>query len=323
MFFALRKIGNSLLLILGVTLLSFTLMVWFGPDRTYSLVGKNPTTEQIAEIRRQLGYDRPFFSRYLDYLTDLATLDLGNSDSSGEAVGAILARTVPVTLALILPGFLLGNLLALALAMTAAWQRGKWLDRLITGLSVSGMSLSFLVIIIGLQVLLCTPYGLNLFPVRGWQVTGFNSYLYYVTVPTLALIIASLGYNTRFYRSVLVEETARDHIRTARAFGASPLAIMTRHVLANAMAPIVTRVLFSVPLVIVSGSLLMETYFGIPGVGKVTYEAITNGDQPVLKAVVALTAVSFVLVQLLADFLYRLVDPRVDQAVADNTVTGP
>lgn len=311
----LRKTGNSLLLIIGVTFLSFMLMVWFGPDRTYGLVGKNPTAEQIEEVRRQLGYDQPFISRYFEYLRNLATLELGNSDSSGEAVRSMLARTVPVTLALVLPGFLLGNLLAIVLAMLAAWHRGGWLDRTITGLSVTGMSLSFLVIIIGLQVLLCTPYGLNLFPVRGWQVSGLLSYLYYVAVPTLALIIVSLGYNTRFYRSVFVDETGREHIRVARAFGASPTTIMTRHVLANSMGPLITRFLFSIPLMLVSGSLLMETYFGIPGIGRATFEAITNGDQPVLKAVVALTAVSFVLVQLLADFLYRMFDPRIEEPV--------
>lgn len=317
MIYLLRKIGNSLLLIIGVTLLSFILMVWFGPDRTFGLLGKNPTQEEIDNVRHQLGYDQPFGQRYFDYLGSLATLDLGYSDSSGESVLAILKRTVPITLALMIPGFVLGNLLAIALAMIAAWHRGNWLDRLITGVSVTGMSLSFLVIIIGLQILLCTPYGLNLFPVRGWQVHDPSSYLNYVTVPTLSLILISLGYNTRFYRSVFVEEAQGEHIRTARAFGASSLTIMTRHVLANSMAPMVTRVLFSIPLIIVSGSLLIESYFGIPGIGKVTFEAITNGDQPVLKAIVALTAISFVIIQLLADMLYRLFDPRIEQAVSD------
>ncbi len=323
MVYLLRKVGNSLLLIIGVTLVSFTLMVWFGPDRTYGLLGKNPTREQIETIRQQLGYDQPFGQRYLAYLKDLVTLELGNSDSSGEAVSSILARTVPITLALVLPGFILGNLFAIALAMVAAWYRGNWLDRLITGISVTGMSLSFLVIIIALQILLCTPYGFNLFPVRGWQSHDLASYLYFVTVPTLCLIVAGLGYNTRFYRSVFVEEAQKDHIRTARAFGASPLTILTRHVLANSMTSITTRMMFSIPLIVVSGSLLIENYFGIPGVGKVTFEAITNGDQPVLKAVVALTAVLFVLIQLLVDLLYRVIDPRIDQALAGRGDAAP
>jgi peptide/nickel transport system permease protein len=307
----LRKALHGLLLILGVTWFSFLLMVWFGPDQTYSLIGKNATTEQIAEVRHALGYDRPFLRRYADYLVELFTLDLGSSQSSGEPVSAMLARSVPVTLALMLPGFVLGNLLGVALGLAAAQRRGQWGDRLISGLSVTGMSISFLIIIIAFQVLLSTPYGLNIFPVRGWQVSDLASYLHYVAVPTFALIFVTLGYNTRFYRAVFVEESGRDHIRTARAFGASSAAVMWKHVLKNSMVPVITRFMFSIPLVVVSGSLLIESYFGIPGVGKITFDAITNGDQPVLKAVVGLTAVAFVFIQLIADMLYRLVDPRV------------
>jgi peptide/nickel transport system permease protein len=306
----LPKTIHGLLLILGVTFVSFLLMVWFGPDQTYTLIGKNATPAQIEEVRHQLGYDQPFSRRYLAYLTQLFTLDLGSSNSSGEQVSSILKRTLPVSLALMLPGFIIGNLLGIGLGLTAAFRRGTWSDQLITGLSVTGMSISFLIIIIALQVLLSTPYGLNLFPVRGWRVENFSSYLAYVTVPTLSLILVTLGYNTRFYRAVFVEESSREHIRTARAFGASPLTLMWRHVLKNSLVPITTRVLFSIPLVVISGSLLMETYFGIPGIGKVTFNAITSGDQPVLKAVVGLTAVMFVLIQMLTDFIYRIVDPR-------------
>jgi len=311
MAYPLRTLLHGILLILGVTFISFLLMVWFGPDQSYTLLGKNATVEQIAEVRHELGYDQPFLKRYADFLVQLATLDLGSSNSSGERVSSMLARSVPVTLALMLPGFLLGNVLGIALGLKAAQQRGRWSDRLISSLSITGMSLSFLIVIIALQVLLSTPHGLNLFPVRGWQVTDLPSYLHYVTVPTIALLIVTLGYNTRFYRAVFVDEFGKDHIRTAQAFGASPMTIMWKHVLKNGLVPIVTRVLFSIPLVVISGSLLIESYFGIPGVGKVTFEAITNGDQPVLKAVVALTAVAFVVIQVTADLLYRLVDPRV------------
>ena len=309
--YALRKIAQGLLLILGVTLISFILMVWFGPDQTYTLIGKNATTEQIEEVRRQLGYDQPFARRYANYLAELFTLDLGASNASGEQVGSILKRTIPITLALMIPGFVLGNLLGIALGLKAAQHRGKWGDRLITGLSVTGMSISFLVIIIVFQVLLSTPYGLNLFPVRGWQVVDPGSYLRYVTVPTLSLIFVTLGYNTRFYRAVFVEESGKDHIRTARAYGASTTTILWKHILKNSLVPIITRIMFSIPLVVISGSLLIESYFGIPGVGKVTFDAITSGDQPVLKAVVGLTAVAFVLIQVLTDFIYKLVDPRI------------
>jgi len=309
--YALHKIIHGILLIVGVTLISFMLMVWFGPDQTYTLIGKNATAEQIEEVRRQLGYDQPFLTRYTDYLLELFTLDLGASQSSGEQVDSILRRTIPVSLALMIPGFVLGNLLGIALGLVAVQHRGQWIDRLITGFSVTGMSLSFLIIIIALQVLLSTPFGVNLFPVRGWQVTDPGSYLLYVTVPTISLILVTVGYNTRFYRAVFVEESGKDHILTARAYGASPATILWKHILKNSMIPIITRFMFSIPLVVISGSLLIESYFGIPGVGKITFDAITNGDQPVLKAVVGLTAVSFVVIQVLTDMMYKLVDPRI------------
>ena len=309
--FILNKISHGLALILGVTFISFLLMVWFGPDQTYTLIGKNATAGQIAEVRHQLGYDQPFTRRYLDYLVELFTLDLGASNSSGEPVSSILQRTLPISLALMLPGFIIGNLLGIVLGLVAAFRRGTWIDRLITGLSVTGMSISFLIIIIALQVLLSTPYGLNLFPVRGWRVDNLSSYLAYVTVPTLSLIMVTLGYNTRFYRAVFVEESSREHIITARAFGASPATLMWRHVLKNSLVAVTTRIMFSIPLVVISGSLLLETYFGIPGIGKVSFDAITSGDQPILKAVVGLTAVAFVLIQIMVDFIYRLVDPRI------------
>ncbi len=305
------KLLSGISLLLGVTFVSFVLMVYFGPDKTYDLLGKNPSIEQIREVREQLGYDRPFLSRYADYVRQLVSLDLGLSESSGERVTSILARTVPVSIALVLPGFILGNLLGILLGLAAAWHRGRWLDKFIMGSSVVGMSISFLVIIIALQVFLCTPYGLNLFPARGWEVQNLSSYLNYVTVPTLALIFVTLGYNTRFYRAVMAEELGRDHIQTALAYGASTSALLFRHVLKNSLVPVMTRLMFSVPLVIISGSLLLESYFGIPGIGKVTFEAITSGDQAILKAVVGLTAVLFVIAQFVIDILYKLVDPRV------------
>lgn len=305
------KLLSAIPLLIGVTFISFLLMVYFGPDKTYELLGKNPTAEQISEVRSQLGYDRPFLVRYGAYLRELATLELGLSDSTGERVSGLLKRTVPVSLALVIPGFVLGNLAGIVLGLLAAWNRGRWLDRTIMGLSVAGMSLSFLVIIIALQVLLCTPFGLNLFPARGWDASGLLVYIEHVTVPTLAILLVTLGYNTRFYRAVLAEELGKDHIRTLHAYGTPGSAILFRHVLKNAMVPISTRVMFSIPLVVVSGSLLIETYFGIPGVGKATFDAITSGDQPVLKSVVGLTAVLFVIIQLFVDIIYRLVDPRV------------
>ena len=316
--FALRKLIGGIPLIIGVTLISFLLMVYFGPDLTYEKLGKNPTQQEIIDVRHELGYDQPFIKRYAGYLKQMVTFDFGNSDVVDKKVSSILKETMPVSLHLIIPGFILGNVIAIALALFAAYHRGSWVDKTIMTLSVVGMSISFLIVIIGFQLIFSSSFGLDIFPVRGWEVYDADGsiiwleYLKYVTVPTMATVFVALGYNTRFYRAVLVEEMTKDHVRTARAFGHKPTSLLFKSVLKNAMVPITTRIMFSIPLVVVSGSLLIESYFGIPGVGKVTFDAILAGDQNILKAIVGLTAVLFVIVLLFTDILYRMFDPRVE-----------
>jgi peptide/nickel transport system permease protein len=205
----------------------------------------------------------------------------------------------------------LGNVLGVVLALAAAYHRSGWIDKLIMGGSVVGMSVSFLIVVIAFQVIFCSSWGLDLFPVRGWDVYDFGDYLRYVTVPTMATVFVALGYNTRFYRAVIVEEMTRDHVRTARAYGAPPMQLLFKNILKNSLIPIITRIMFSIPLVVISGSLIIEQYFGIPGVGKVTYDAITSGDQPILKAVVGATAALFVITLVVTDILYKMVDPRI------------
>lgn len=308
--YSLRKLLAGIPLILGVTLVSFALMVYFGPDMTYQLLGKNPTAEQIEEVRHQLGYDQNFAQRYVTFLREIATLDFGSA-STGEPVSTLLAKKIPVSLILILPGFVLGHVVGLLLALAAAYWRGRWPDKAIMALAVIGMSISFLIVIIAFQIVLSSSDGLDLFPVRGWNADSLGHYLTYVTVPTLAIMFVAVGYETRFYRSIIVEEMTRDHVRTARAFGLPESRIFFRNILKNCLIPIITRIMFSIPQVAIGGALLIESYFGIPGIGKATYEAIVTGDQPVLKAVVSLTAVLFVFVVILSDILYRVVDPRV------------
>lgn len=309
--YCMRKLVYSLPLLFGVTLISFVLMVYFGPDKTYDLLGRNPTVAEIANVRHQLGYDLPFWTRYLQYLKEVVTFNFGYSDSSGELVTTILERTIPISLILGLPGFILGHIISIALGLVAAQNRGRWLDKLVMSSSVVGMSISYIIVIIAIQLVFCSSYGLNWFPVYGWEVHDISSYLYYVTVPTLCTIFVSVGYTTRFYRAILVEEMNRDHIRTAKAFGHSPLRILIKHVLKNALIPIITRIIFSIPFVLVGGSLLLESYFGIPGIGLVTYNAITTGDLPVLKAVIVLITLLYIVVVSIVDVIYKLVDPRI------------
>ncbi|MFM1557800.1 MAG: ABC transporter permease [Roseibacillus sp.] len=324
--YALRKLAYSLPLLLGVTFLSFVLMVYFGPDQTYNLLGKNPTSEQIAEVRAELGYDLPFHKRYGKFLMEVVTFDFGSSNSSGEKVSSILMKSVPVSFLVALPAFILANLLGILLALFAAHHRGKFPDKAIMVLAAIGMSISYLMVVIGFQVIFCTSFGLNWFPVQGWveappdypdatagEIFYYYWYYYwsYVAVPTLASVFVALGYNTRFFRAVIVEELNRDYVRTARAYGVRNWKIMMKHVLKNAMIPISTRIIITLPFVVIAGNLVVEKFFGIPGVGLVTYDAITNGDLPIVKAVVTSTAVLYVMALILTDIVYKVIDPRI------------
>jgi peptide/nickel transport system permease protein len=324
--YAVRKFIYSIPLLFGVTLIAFTLMVYFGPDLTYSILGKNASAEQIQEVQRELGYDKPFFKRYVMFLKEVVTFDFGSSISSGEKVSSILARTVPVSLAVALPAFVISNILGVGLALLAAYHRGGFWDKSVMIFAVFGMSVSYLMIVIAFQIIFCTTYGLNWFPVQGWidpppdypdisffEIAYYYWYYYwlYVAVPTMTSVFVSLGYNTRFFRAVIVEELNRDYVRTAKAYGIGNGRIMVKHVLKNALIPIVTRIIISLPFVIIAGNLVLEKFFGIPGVGLVTYDAITNGDLPVVKAVVTCTAIIYVFALILTDITYKFIDPRV------------
>lgn len=318
--FAFKKILGGLPLVFGVTLLAFVLMVYFGPDLTYELLGKNPSPDAIDEIRDALGYNHPFWQRYWVYLTELITFDFGLSMVKDQPVNLMIYHAVPISLLLILPGFIIGNLLAIVIALLAIKHRGTLIDKSIMTFSVIGMSISFLIIIISFQLIFSSSYGLDWFPVRGWQIHDSHGnfswaiYLKYVAVPTFALVFVSLGYNTRFYRAVFAEELSKDYITTAKAYGHSSKKIYCVHLLKNAMIPIITRIMFSIPLIVISGSLLIESYFGIPGIGLITFDAIVAGDQPILKAIVGMTAVLFVMVLIISEILYRFFDPRIDSA---------
>jgi len=318
----LRKTLYSFSLLLGVSFISFMLMVYFGPDRSYSLAGKNPSQSQLEEIRTQLGYDRPMLSRYGQYLRQLSSLDLGRSESSGKLVTTLISETLPVSLQLLLPGFLLGNLIALLLAMVTAWYRQQWPDRLLTSLSMVGVSISFIIVVFALSVWLSTPQGLNLFPSRGWRVDGISSWFTYATVPSLALIFATVFFNLRFYRALLIDEMEQDYIRTAKAYGAGPAGILVTEALPNILIPVLTRLLFSLPAIMVSGSLVLESFFGIPGIGKLSYDAIINADQPVLNAVVSLSAILIIIVSWLLDILYPRLDPRIATGISIYNATS-
>lgn len=305
-----KRIVHGISLLLGVSFISFLLMVYFGPDQTFSLIGKNATAEDINNIRHQLGYDKPFFVRYGEYLVQILTFDFGYSNSTNEEVMAILRRTLPISFLANIPGFCCGYILALLLAFVSVLAKQTWIDKLIGAVGIFLMCSSLIVIIICVQLALCSHVGFGILPVQGFEVHSLGDLLYYGTAPTLVISLITIGYNLSFFRMALLDEMDKAYVVTALAFGSSKFGVLYGHVLKNALIPILTRIIFTLPFVLVGGSLLIESFFGIPGIGQITYEAITSGDLPIVKAVVSLTTILYIGALVLAEILYVYIDPR-------------
>lgn len=232
----------------------------------------------------------------------LSFFNFGETLLTHEPIRTVLLRGLGPSLALTLPIFVVELLLAVGIAMVSAYWRDTWIDRSLVIVSVAGMSISYLVYILLGQYFLA--YYWNLFPV--WGCESWRNFV----LPVLVGVVSGVGGSVRFYRTVFLNEVYQDHIRTARAKGCGPWRIMTAHVLPNALIPIITRVAVVLPF-LYTGSLLLESFFGIPGLGYAGVGALANADLQLLKALVLVGALMFVAANILADVAYALVDPRV------------
>lgn len=288
-------------------------------DPVYAFLGKNVSEEAIEVKREQMGLDRPFLVQYVDFLGRLATFDFSEESwaRSGLSVGQLIRDSIVPSLSITVPALLLTTLISIVVALMSAYYRGRVPDKLMMVCAVLGMSISFLVYIIfgqywGAALL---HDSLDLFAIQGYdlddpQRSVIGNWAYYCLLPVLISVIVAMGYDTRYYRAVMVEECNRDYITTALAKGASKRKVMFVHMLKNAMIPIITRVMITLPLLI-TGSILLERYFNIPGMGQTLITAITAKDFPVVQAFTSVFAAFFILTNLLTDILYALVDPRV------------
>lgn len=304
--FVIRRLLYSIPLLLGATLVVFLLFDVAGGNPVYQLLGKNASAAEIERLTKSLGLDQPVWARYLDYLGDLLRLDLGRSWETKQRIIEMFAEGLFPSLALALPAFFLATVAAIVIGMAAALYRNRLPDRLLVVVSVAGLSLSILALIIGAQYLFA--YRWELFPISGYE-RGLAS-LPYLALPMLIWVANQLGGDVRYYRTVFLEELNRDYVVTARAKGLSMPRVMATHVLKNAMLPIISRVATDLPLII-TGSLLLENYFGIPGLGNMSINAVHASDFPVIKAVTLFGAAAYIAANLLGDLLYAVFDPRV------------
>jgi peptide/nickel transport system permease protein len=294
--------------ILGVVLLVFFLFKYFGGDPAEILGGLNATPEQIAAIRQQLGLDQPVWVQLGIYLKSIVTFDWGKSWATNEAVSSLFASRLPATLTVMLPILVLDVLLALPLAMWVAYRRGSLADRTLMVITTVALSISFLVYIIVGQYLF--GFQLGWFPVQGWSDNLWTNLLTYVPLPVLLAVMVGLAPQTRLYRSFFLDELGHDYVRTARAKGLTENTVMFKHVLRNAMIPILTNIGLSLPGVFV-GSFLIEVFFSIPGLGREILLAVNRSDYPVIQAIAVYLAVLTMVINLIVDVMFKLVDPRV------------
>jgi peptide/nickel transport system permease protein len=323
--FIVRKVIYYIPVYLGILLLTMAALRVRDPVSSY--LGKNASQQQIDLLEKSMGLDQPFIVQYITFVWDVVTLDFGGNSwqQKGKPVSDIVSQAIVPSLSITVPTVAISAVLAVAIGLISSYYRGRAIDRTLVVLAVLGMSISYLVFIIFGQFFgafwpqhaewAVRPFAIAGYePWIGWD--GDSAFFHpqnwvrYCLLPVLIGVVVALGYDTRFYRAVMVEESGRDYITTALAKGVGRNKILFVHMLKNAMIPLITRVMTTLPFLI-TGSILAEMYFQIPGMGRTLITAILNNDFPVVQAIVAVLAAIFIASIILTDVLYALVDPRV------------
>lgn len=321
--YIIRRILLAVPTVLGVCLVTFLLFnVVASPEAVArKQLGKNPTEIQVKAWIRAHGMDKPMFvnlsrakdgslhpfdSRFGNHMRELITFQFPKSDYLHEKVGDLLKQKIGPSLTLTIPAFLLSILITLPLALFVAYYRGTYVDRLALLGCVILMSIVILNYIIFGQYLLGVVF--RYFPIYGYDF-GIGAWKF-LMLPIILAVASGLGGGLRFYRTVMLNEVRADYVRTAMAKGVGEGNILFKHVLKNAMIPILTVTVLSIPFLI-TGSLLLEVYFGIPGMGNLMINAINNADYPVIRTLVYVYSLLYIGGSILTDISYTLVDPRV------------
>ncbi|MFZ9001915.1 MAG: ABC transporter permease [Bacteriovoracaceae bacterium] len=302
-----RRLLYVIPILLGVCAIIFVLFNVVSPDPTLIMLGKHASVEQMESLRRELGLDRPYYAQYLDIVKSAFTFDFGRSWSTKQEISAMIANGAIPSLTLTLPAFFLATIVSISISLLVAFFRGKFIDKFAVFVCVAFMSISSLAYIIFGQWFFA--YKLGWFEISGYE-HGFPYFIPYVILPIIIWIILSVGPDVRFYRTVILDEIYQDYVRTAKSKGLNDKIILFKHVLKNAMIPIITYVVIQIPFLIL-GTLLLESFFSIPGLGSMTLNAVNSLDFPVIKAVTVLSAVAYILFSVITDVLYTIVDPRV------------
>ena len=312
--FLLRRIVAVLPVLFVVSLVVFLILRLAPGDPAAVIAGNSATNEDIAKIQVQLGLDRPIPVQYGIWMGNVFQGDLGFSYYLNKPVTELIAQRVEPTLSLAFGTVILAILIAVPLGTLAAWRMGGWLDRLLSGFSVAGFSVP--VFVIGYLLIYFFAIRLEWLPVQGYKsllgpsAAGPWAWMRQLILPWMTLAMIYVALIARVTRASVSEALTEDYIRTARAKGITESAVLLRHALANAAVPIVTVVGIGIALLI-GGVVVTETVYAIPGLGSLTVDAVLNRDFPVIQGLVLLFSVSYVLINLLVDLSYLVLDPRI------------
>ena len=297
-----KRLLQTIFVLLGISLITFVLLQVVPGDPVALMLEKRADPETIAKVRKELGLDLPYYVQYLNFIKGAIHLDFGTSYFTKEVVTDALFRCFKVTVKLACMSFILASVIGIQCGILAAVKRGKGIDTVVMVLSIVGVSAPAFWVAIILQIL----FGLKL---NVLPISGFDTPASYI-LPSLALGARYAGNIARITRTSMLEVLGQDYIRTAKAKGAMRWAVILKHALKNAMIPIVTLVGTDFGYML-TGSMLIEKVFSIPGIGKLAVDAMSNRDLPLLEGTVMYIAFVFVVVNLIVDVSYAFLDPRI------------
>ena len=308
--FLARRLLSTLPVLLIVAVLVFLMLRLTPGDPAAVLAGDAASTEQIAQIRTGLGLDRSIPTQFAIWAGRLAAGDLGQSYYYKTSVTTLIGQRLEPTVSLALLTITLAVLVAVPLGVLAAWRFGGWLDRLLMGFSVLGFSVP--VFVLAYCLIWLVSLKLGWLPVQGYRrlADGVGPWLYHLTLPAITLSVVYIALIARVTRAAVLETLGEDYIRTARAKGLPEARVLLRHALANAAVPIITVIGIGVALLI-GGVVVTESVYAIPGLGRLTVDAVLARDFPTIQGVILLFSFIYVGVNLLVDLSYVFFDPRI------------